>query len=433
MKRKVPIPQILILLAITMSLFIYAESEKESTLIPAGWFDNKGKVVDPVKSTLTFNNNLAFHRVSWQYFLWLTEEVNGEIRFETLFNDSAIDPHYKPAKKHTLKGVRQAGSNSILVDGNGRAVYTTMMINNTYRQFCIDHKLYTVEGMQGVDPSLDFPNHALSLKASWRIVGEGEDTSRFYTQKATLEKLINKDGQITFSKTEKLKDITVALIGLHIAVTVKGHPEFVWATFEHVDNSPVMQPGQKMNEPVSDKNYTFYKAGTIAGDCNAKNESVLRLDENSQTLTPISQVALQYKNGGGSDTNQRNIESLNKAVHKLLGDKSVWKNYKEVGAVWFNQVDGLNPGWTPNVDPSLLTGSTKLSNSTIETFTQAVKSENECFSCHNTMAVTFKADGLPSLAAKNVNTSHILLQNFLNKTEMKKITPPKQKPVLKRN
>jgi hypothetical protein len=28
------------------------------------------------------------------------------------------------------------------------------------------------------------------------------------------------------------------LVGLHVVLTVKDHPEFVWATFEHVRNAP---------------------------------------------------------------------------------------------------------------------------------------------------------------------------------------------------
>ena len=30
----------------------------------------------------------------------------------------------------------------------------------------------------------------------------------------------------------------MAMVGLHVVGSVKGHPEMVWATFEHIDNAP---------------------------------------------------------------------------------------------------------------------------------------------------------------------------------------------------
>lgn len=380
------------------------------------WFNTP--MTEPRYDTFPGSNatNCDFHQISWQYFLWLTETVgNGELRFETMFNSEAIDPNYPDSTSHILGGIVQAGGPAgILIDQNGRAVYTTLLINDIYRDFVIQHNLYTVEGMKAVPDSLDFPPGAFSLKASWKIVEEGEDVSKFYTTTAEVKVLKQENGKIVL--TEETKQEQVALVGFHIAVVVEHHPEFIWATFEHIDNAPNLDADANMNAPVSNNDYTFYAAGTLPGACNQFNASIVSLDAATQKMTPITQVFRQYRNGGGDSTNNSNIDSLNASVHSMLPTGSVWKNYREVGAVWFNTAKGvLVPNWTPNNDPQdRITGSTKVSNATIETFTQNIRSEHECFSCHNTLAVTNTFEPEKSLAGKNVLTSHILLQNYLD-------------------
>ena len=382
---------------------------------PPDWF--KGKIPTPKPEDFPQGDdvtNCDFHLLSWQYFLWLTEEVDGKARFESLYTDRAIHPDSKDDKNHVLDIVEQALSKGVLVDQNGRAVYSNIMINSVYRDWVLNNKLYDPAEFRKFPADNDFPVGSLSLKACWKIVAEGDDTSKLYTTKMSVQKLTMVDGVPRIPENPEVeKDVEVALVALHIAIVPKGHPEFVWATFEYDNNAPNFATEQKMNEPVSDKSWLFYKQGTTALNCNANNASTLAFaDEKLQTLTPITQVARQYINGGGSKTNQENIEHLNQNIKSQL-EGSVWANYFEVGAVWFNTSKGtLKPNWSPNVDDSMVTGSLKLSNSTIETFTQKVGSMNQCFSCHNTMSVTSLPEGIETLAGKNANTSHVLLKNY---------------------
>ena len=333
-----------------------------------------------------------------------------------MFNDASINPKVKNPTEHILGGVHQAESNSILVDKNGRAVYTTLIINDVYRNWVIDNKLYIPDSLLNFPETDNFPVGSMSLKAAWRIVEGEEDFSDHYTTTATIQLLANENGKVVIpANPETESNVKVALVGFHIAIVVEGHPEFIWATFEHKDNAPDFKTNQQMNEPVSDKNYTFYDAGTVAQDCNLNNQFIIKLDESTQKLSPVTQTARQYRVGGGSDSNQDNIDALNNSVHSQLPENSLWKNYMEVGAIWFNPSKGkLVPNWTPNADSlNRITGSTKLSNATIETFTQNIVSQNECFSCHNTLAVTFVPNGRQILPGKNVSTSHILLKNYI--------------------
>ncbi|NRA11273.1 MAG: hypothetical protein HRT57_04880, partial [Crocinitomicaceae bacterium] len=216
------------------------------------------------------------------------------------------------------------------------------------------------------------------------------------------------------------REETVALVGFHIAVVVDRHPEFIWTTFEHNDNAPsyILQNEMTGTGVPSDKTETFYAKNTALGNCNVANYKALEVNASTQIITgyygvdATSQVYRRHEYGGGDETNQDNIEELNNQVHNTIDPNSMWQNYSEVGAVWFDIDNGhLVPDWSLTVNPNLQTGSKTLSNSVVETFTQDVNQQPSCFSCHNTMKQSI--DGAV-IDGKNVLTSHILLKNYIN-------------------
>jgi hypothetical protein len=66
---------------------------------------------------------------------------------------------------------------------------------------------------------------AIELKSAWRILTDTSQYSRYLTTEAVL---INKAGACSKA--------TTGLVGLHIIHKTASQPQFVWATFEHVDN-----------------------------------------------------------------------------------------------------------------------------------------------------------------------------------------------------
>ncbi len=378
----------------------------------------------PCGYTLEINggaSNKAFHEISWQYFLWLTEKVtvNSEtmLRFESMYNDESInieDPTDPKGFEHILGGIQQAGSNSVLVDENHRAVYTTMMIDSIYRNFVVKNNLNNPDSLRAFAATTNFPVGAMSMKAAWKIVPKGQEAPKgAYTRRSKLYTVVKINGNLTTSDTYKnpaLRETieeTVALVGFHIAVVVKGHPEFIWATFEHNDNTTNASVKNEKQNP----NYTFLSF-------NVSNNGALSVDSDSQQISqayginPTTQVLRIHQFGGGTVRNQKNIAALNKKVYKSIDSTSMWQNYHEVGAVWFNQTDALIPDWALTTNDTIETGSKTLSNSVIETFTQDSFNQNSCFSCHNTTQYN-SSMGIP-IEGKNVLTSHILLKNYAN-------------------
>ncbi len=414
----------------------------------ASWFPHSQTPI-PDGRDFDGKTNCEFHRWAWQTFLWLTQkDKNGEPVFVNMQSPydvlgmedrESLQPVLnKSQTPHSMDEYLQAGTEGIMIDQNGRAIYYNQYLNDEFVTFINEKKLTDPQSVQKLDPETEFPVDAIELKASWKIVEEGEDASDFFTMKSSVYKLVNKNGKIIVDNTQKI-DVTLAMVGFHIGGVVKGHPEMIWATFEHKDNAPdVLAKGIRTEvEPdtvVSDKDWTFYKAGTPFYACNVNpaNSPSLVLNEEQQTLSPITQVCRQYAYGNDPSqtdfsvpTNIKVIQQLNKSVLANLDKSDVWSNYFEVGAIWFKGANRLKPGMDLATDvdadgTQLLIGSLKLSNSTIETFTQRANTMDNCFRCHNTqyrLPPSGNTD-LQPLKATNLNISHAFMNIYFWSQEM---------------
>lgn len=407
---------------------------------PASWFPH-ANTPPPNSAGFVSDSNCAFHVWSWNAFLWLTQDVQGQPRFQTMTPEGieaapgVLDPLIgRSQQARTLDLIDQAGPDGVMVDRNGRAIYYSIHSDATFGDFIQSNDLLNPDALRAFDPNTAFPVGSLTLKAAWKVVQPGEDVSTFYTRQAQIVSLATRKGKIV--ATGQTTTQTVALVGFHIGGTVQGHPEMIWATFEHQRNAPDLpRPMEQMqpNDVVSDQDWTFYQADTPFKRCNvnAAGAGALTLNAQAQTLSPVTQVCRMVPYGGqkpcpsGKDCNIDNIKSMNASAQSQLAD--VWKNYFEVGAVWFVAENALQPNCTfqpnsalecipsptPQGAPPLLTGSIRLSNSTIETFTQVQSTQDNCFACHNTTQVISPDPKVKSLPGLNVNLSHVLINDYL--------------------
>jgi hypothetical protein len=379
-------------------------------------------------------SNCNFHQWSWHMFLWLTQidPKTKEPRFLSFAGPDSLHPGIagpkstetlmpglQLTKSKSLKDYLQAGPDGILVDQQGRIVYYSIYLDDVFKKFTVDNSLNTVAGLRAFDPNKAFPVDTLSLKAAWKIVKPGENMRGYYTRKAKINLLKQEGTKIVVDLDKKPVEATVALAGFHIAGTVVHHKEMIWASFENVNNAPDLPQSlntMRPTDPVSNKSWTFYKKGTQFKDCNVNpaNSGTQKLNEKTQVMTPVTQVCRLYPYGSGPDKqgNADNIKLINADVQKQL--KDVWRNYFEVGAIWFDTGGGkeLQPNCT--FQPGSLqcgvvvTGSTHLSNAAIETFTQSQSVFDNCFACHNTVQRFGPTANVDPLPGKNVNISHIL-------------------------
>jgi hypothetical protein len=406
---------------------------------PPEWFPPEN-IKRPDFTAPEIGHNCEFHKWAWKTFLWLTQATGGG-RIRLMDLPTAADlflPGRGPVEAKLLPkdeplmlsprvaktadpthfgDIRQAGAKGVLVDQKGRAVYYATHFSPEFYNFVRMYNLFTLEGYRKADKGLSFPVASLEIKSAWRVVGPGEDAAGLYTTTAYVHPIACKNGKdgctgedvvVDLSRAEK---VTAALVGVHVVGRVEQHPEFVWATFEHDGNAPDLPANLKPDspQPVAGRDYTFYKAGTAAADCNRLNRDDLTADVKAKTLSPITHVFRQYAWGGGDDGDRRAVQELDDSVHKQLATAakdSVWRNYSLIGSVWFKAKDALKPDLTGSAIQDLATGSTRLSNATMETFTQNLA--RNCFVCHNVSGTE---------ADKNINLSHAILNAVIQRKE----------------
>ena len=415
----------------------------------------------------------SFHQWSWEAFTWATAlDRSGVPRFMSLPTlADLLDPspaagreRVRPLKlglrsfqAHGTAGFsEQAGAiveadSNMLVAPNGYPVYASVHMNPSY--FATAKRNLIINGGYQNQPSGDFFNVGDAVfKATWLRLAPGQrPPAGAYTTQAEVPVLTvyRTKTTLTVAATSQTTTVTVALVGLHVVGYTINHPEFLWATFEHKDNSPSFADNTfDPTSPASDpKDYTFYKGGTPWNrvNYNQGNQAapfLLNFDFASQRFSTVT-VPNNNSSGGysgtspsttvgtntvlanrtGSETNSpsgpANIASVNQSAQGFFAGlkppQSTFRNYSLVGTVW------MKPNtYNLQSDNTNAVGSVNLSNTTAETFFQvqkmvpsnAVPTQNgstmlNCFLCHNPTSYNFQSYP-PKLASRLIALSHVL-------------------------
>src|SRR5262249_36461790 len=274
-----------------------------------------------------------------------------------------------PAKRSDLGDIRQAGGRQILIDQNGNSIYYGIHVNKAYADFIAAHGLRTKDAIQNADPNLFFPPGVVEFKSAWQIVEDGTTADDFITATVTVSTLQAANGQIVENRNAP-RTVKVRLLALHVVFTLPGHPEFIWATFEHstgtpdtkaadghrdvapihpLDKNPSLADPENLRDTtvVSANNYLLYKANTSVNQANqAIAETELSLDPTTQKFT--GQQTSIYRMFPASKSNTTDpddaITSLNSNVEALfaqaagsLAQNDKRGHYRLVGAVWMDK------------------------------------------------------------------------------------------------
>jgi len=408
-------------------------------------------------------DDCLFQQWSWEAFSWATAMINGQPRFMSLKTMDQLDPATANAPVGMLRLTPRSSKahdvavedydaafveadGSVLVGQNGYPVYASVHMNDTYFNTAKENLI--VNGGYQANAGADTPGAA---GADCGEMGESEDSNKAYFQcgaavfKATWLRL--KEGEAapagayvttaevpvlknlctkvscTVVATEQYVQVQVALVGLHVVGYIEHHPEFVWATFEHQDNSPSFADGTFAFSDQSDpKDYTFYAGGTPFSQdsvlvpnqpANQGDPPLLTFDEATQTFAPITQVVQMNRTGGDTQPNgPANITAVNAASQQVMMNEGVFQaNYFLVGATWLkpDTYVATNPD-IPNTSVQWndkAVGSVALANMTAETFMQVAGTGDtlNCFTCHNPQSFYFTDK---TMALRRVAISHAL-------------------------
>jgi hypothetical protein len=138
-----------------------------------------------------------------------------------------------------LDEVNQAFS-SPLWDQRGNLVHYEVLLNESEYDYLVDHELYNLQGQVAFHDKgskVSFPSGeygkegegAIEIKLAWRILTKDDISSRYLVEKA----------YVVAENPLRWQEVTVGLVGMHISHKTKSSPQWIWSTFEHVDNLQV--------------------------------------------------------------------------------------------------------------------------------------------------------------------------------------------------
>ena len=203
------------------------------------------------------------------------------------------------------------------------------------------------------------------VKAAW-IKMEGKyDESKFHTAYALVYD--NPHEQAGVKPACSL--VKVGLVGFHIAHKTKTDPQWVWSTFEHVDNCPT--EGDDINKDF----YNFFKEGSKT----AVNEPPARPWNPATPHTTPSQI----KRVIPIEDDAKKLNAKYQAAFRKIVKNSVWANYELVSTQWPTDPNSVS-------DQTGKPAPTFLANTTLETYIQGKvpQTSSNCIACHNNAAQT---------------------------------------------
>jgi hypothetical protein len=302
-------------------------------------------------------------------------------------------------------GEGETMGNDVLMDQHGSLVYFAIQVNDVYPYFLTGVAGGTIQATQFPSSQQDMNNitsfaqaHAVTLsdpdtmtmeiKSAW-VETNGLDVSKYITMAATIPTYHTNSttSNSTTWTTNGMKQTELALVGIHVVGTVLGHPEMVWATFEHMDNSPQAAysyfntSGSTTTVPQdtgSSFTWLFCSSGS-SGPYNNANMTAAANDTISPvqgfTISPsdtlrITAWGVPINNNTGTFVPTELI-SINNSVRGMLMPGDVRANYILTGVTW--------TGGVPPSIPNGLYGSSEMANTTLETYQQP----SNCFDCHN--------------------------------------------------
>jgi hypothetical protein len=225
---------------------------------------------------------------------------------------------------------------------------------------------------------------AMEIKASWTpLPADGSLNYRYKTAQAQIQDPV----------TKQMRSVTVGLVGLHIVRKRFPRAQWVWATFEHVDNtpdagSPAYPPKLPSNPNIRPgPGYTFFNPA-----CNPAKDPYYQCKVNAPpTRCQPGVTACQPYNAPMQIARLRPVpDAANRATAwfwSLLPAKSVFNYYRLVDVQWPTKPQiVVAPGQrvpagmgTPT--PQGNAGGTQqiVANTTLESFQQ---DKNACMDCH---------------------------------------------------
>ncbi len=246
---------------------------------------------------------------------------------------------------HKLPPSIQQAVGGWLVDQAGKPTYYEIAVDQASYDYVVENQYYDANVLNTAK-TIDFPQGALEVKGAWRIISP-EQSARYH---AVSAEVMGFDDQ--GKPTGKYEPATVGLVGFHVVYKPAGFPQWIWTTFEQVDNLAGAHPSYS-NPDCQGAYCTPNMSPTTSGQ-------PFTVPNQIERVTPIT------------DT----VATINDKWQALLRD-TPFRYYQLVSPQW--PADPNDPG-NPQGTPTPGT----VANVTMESYIQPTSS---CMDCHSTARV----------------------------------------------
>jgi hypothetical protein len=304
----------------------------------------------------------------------------------------------KPLNKGNLQVIMQVGKNLLtpsvvsahsqpfntgpLIDQHGVFTRYQILVNKTMFDYILANSLYSKAGQKVFTPPVNFTSGsidnsgktlvegAIMVKTAWKVIAPA-DRARFHSEDVLVYTPASKNPKYPARCTMQ----TVGLVGMHIGHKTQSAPQWLWSTFEHVDNVPTDAD---------------VKGGTLKARYNYYNPACKTCPVNQVPPRPWDPTKVSAFHSQIVRMNQFNLPiyassaaARNANAQQLLrgvNPQSVWANYQLISTMW--PTDPKQPFGAPA--PKLL------ANTTLETYIQGTvpNVSSSCIECHNNATMT---------------------------------------------
>ena len=261
-----------------------------------------------------------------------------------------------------------------LIDQNKNPTYFQMFVNETWYNAVVSEGLYNRDNFSN-QSRVALPNQSMEIKAAWRILTPDDKHHRYITQASDVVEFDEKGEPILISKEGeppeyKTKPVTLGLVGFHQIIKAPGFPQWIWATFEHIDNVPDAVYDKKTQsvkqQPEAGVSYSYYNRRATADEVN---QSPCSNGDPHQCLpftTPNPLTRVTPVRETAKTANVHYQKALSTLTYPAL------KNYQLITTQWPAQPD--NPGATNGMPTPTIAA-----NTTMESY---IQNSSNCMNCH---------------------------------------------------
>ena len=288
-----------------------------------------------------------------------------------------------------------------LIDQQGNYALFDILMNKDMFDYIQEHKLYSKAGQQSAENSklkVDFPAGVnpetgkiegggpggIIIKVSWKILNSEAEKRRFHSVDAVISMLPDHG-----STQRRCVRKTLGLVGFHVMHKTATRLQWIWTSFEHVDNVP------EQNEIDSGKlkpSYSFYDRRCTPCPVNQTPPT---------PWEPKQSLGLKFDGPFKSQIVREipltdDTKKMNKKFQEILRG-TVWENYMLLSTQWPSDFECARrtvrkpPGeplpdtdFKKEPDMNCAPAPTFLANSTLETYSQGdvPLASSSCMACH---------------------------------------------------